>query len=297
MNEDLDEKERATAKLARELTALREQTEEARAALARLRQDVAETVGLPAAQAQLVEANAHLVVATLRAQAETETAARALKEVARSAELDALTGLPNRLLMFDRLERAIASAKRHDARLALLFLDIDKFKQINDTLGHAAGDDVLRLVARCLVSSIRGADTVSRHGGDEFLVLVTEMSQTSDVVLVVEKVIAALDAESWAGDHGQRVTASIGISIYPDDGEDAKALIDCADAAMYRAKRLGLGNYAFHCEHAMSGPNPKPGTLASAVDGPERRHGVRDRRGRNRGAERGGASPRTARTP
>jgi diguanylate cyclase (GGDEF)-like protein len=197
-------------------------------------------------RARLVEANEQLVVATLRAQSDAETSAQALKEASRLAEHDALTDLPNRVLLLDRLTLAIANARRRGIRLALLFVDIDHFKEINDALGHAAGDEVLKQAARCLMSSIRMADTVSRHGGDEFLILLTELSQAADVVPIAEKVIVALAAPNRVGDHVLRLRASIGISLYPEDGPDAETLIDRADAAMYRAKRQALGRYVFH---------------------------------------------------
>ena len=188
------------------------------------------------------------MIAALRHQADAETAAQALNEAARSAELDALTQLPNRVLLLDRLTLAIANAKRRDTRLALLFLDLDNFKQINDTFGHAVGDEVLQRAAHCLSASVRDADTVSRYGGDEFVILLTEVTQAADAALVADKMIAALAAPTHVGEHALSVTASIGISLYPDDGEDADTLIDRADAAMYRAKRVGLGGYAFHGE-------------------------------------------------
>jgi diguanylate cyclase (GGDEF)-like protein len=243
-----DPNESAVASAARELARLRKQAERTRAELTRLRQDVVEAERHLASSeaAQLLEANEQLVLAALRAQSEAETAARELNAASRSAELDALTELPNRVLLLDRFSHAIAVAKRRRARLALLFLDLNNFKQINDTLGHAVGDQVLKLAAQCLASSVREADTVSRHGGDEFLILLTELSQASDAILIADKVIAALGAPSRVGDHVLRLTASIGISIYPDDGEDADTLIDRADAAMYRAKRHGLGSFAFH---------------------------------------------------
>ena len=213
--------------------------------------------------AQLLEANEQLVLAMLRAQTQAETTARALTEASRSAEHDELTELPNRVLLVDRFARAIVHAKRHSARLALLFLDLNNFKQINDTLGHAFGDQVLKLVAHCLASSVRESDTVSRHGGDEFLILLTEVSQASDAVLIADKVLATLGAPSRVGDHVLRLTASIGISIYPDDGEDAATLIDRADAAMYRAKRHGLGSFVFHGEQPTSERSLEPPALKS----------------------------------
>jgi diguanylate cyclase (GGDEF)-like protein len=201
-----------------------------------------------AGHSQLVAANEQLVLAMMRAQTDAETAARTLDEVSRHLEHDALTDLPNRMLLLDRLARAIASAKRHGVRLALLFLDLNNFKQINDTLGHAVGDEVLKLAARRLTSSVRASDTVSRHGGDEFLILVAEVSHAADALLIADKILSALGAPCCVGDHELRLTASIGISIYPDDGEDAAMLIDRADSAMYCAKRHGLGSVAFRAE-------------------------------------------------
>jgi diguanylate cyclase (GGDEF)-like protein len=213
--------------------------------------------------AQLVEANEQLVFAMLRTQLKTESAERELKQALRSAEIDALTGLPNRVLFFDRFSHAIVNAKRRRERLALLFLDLNNFKQINDTLGHATGDEVLKLVSQCFLSSVREADTVSRLGGDEFLILLTEISQPADVALIAKKVITALGVPNRMGEHELRLSASIGISLYPDDGEDAELLVERADAAMYRAKRHGLGGYLFHGEEPSQEPSHKPQTFAS----------------------------------
>jgi len=265
VNKIPDRKDDAVAKAARELAQLRQQAEQARATLARLQLDVDEAESrLGSSQAaQLLEANEQLVLAMLRAQSDAETAALVLNDVSRSAELDALTELPNRVLLLDRFARAIASARRRRARLALLFLDLNNFKQINDALGHAAGDEVLKLAAQRLASSVREADTVSRHGGDEFVILLTEVSQAADATLIADKVLAALGAPSRVGDHVLRLTASIGISIYPDDGEDAGTLIDRADAAMYRAKRHGLGGFVLHGEEISSERSMEPPALAS----------------------------------
>jgi len=240
--------ESATVKAARELVQLQAQVEQVRATLAELQQDVvAAKSRLGSNQAaQLLEANEQLVFAMLRAKTDIETGVRVLREVSRLAELDPLTALPNRALLLDRFAHAIANAKRRRDRLALLFLDLNNFKQVNDTLGHAVGDEVLKLAAHCLASSVREVDIVSRLGGDEFLILLTDVSQASDAAFIADKVIAALGAPSRMGDHVLRLTASIGISIYPEDGEDAETLIDRADAAMYRAKRHGLGGFAFH---------------------------------------------------
>jgi diguanylate cyclase (GGDEF)-like protein len=155
------------------------------------------------------------------------------------------------MLLLDRLAQAIAGAKRRGSRSALLFLDLNNFKQINDTLGHATGDLVLKLAAARLASSVRAADTVSRHGGDEFVILLAEVGAASDAVVIADKLSAALGAPSQVGDQVIRLTASIGISLYPDDGEDADSLID---AAMYRAKRHGLRSFVFQHEDPGSEP-------------------------------------------
>jgi len=245
-----DGNEDATAQAAGELAQLQLQVRQAQAALSRLQRKVVEAEDRLGSSrtAQVQEANEQLVLGILRAQSDAETAARELTEVSRSAAHDALTELPNRVLLLDRFAYGIANASRRGTRMALLFLDLDNFKQINDTLGHAVGDQVLKLAARRLASSVREADTVSRHGGDEFLILLSEVTKASDAFLIANKVIAALSAPSHVDDHVLCLTASIGISIYPDDGDDAATLINRADAAMYRAKRRGVGSFAFHGE-------------------------------------------------
>lgn len=205
----------------------------------------------------LVEANEHLIVSALDAQVEVETAHGALDEASRVVGLDPLTGLPNRTVLLDRLETAIAIAKRHGKRVALLFLDLDGFKHLNDTLGHAAGDQALQLVADCLTSLVRESDTVSRHGGDEFLVLLTDITSRADAVLVAQKANAALAAHSEFDGRQLRLRASIGISLYPDDGEDAETLIACADESMYLAKKQGSAGAVFHRDEALGPVTPR----------------------------------------
>jgi len=231
--------------------------------------------------AQLVEANEQLIRAALRAQCDAEAAAAASLRLSRAAELDALTELPNRVLLLDRLAQAIMFAKRQSTRFALLFLDLDNFKRINDTLGHAVGDQVLKVAGQRLASAIRGADTVSRHGGDEFLILLNAVSQAPDAAVIARKIAAGLGAPARVGSHVLRLTASIGISLYPDDGDDVDTLINRADAAMYRAKRRGLSGFAFHGElpHQRTVPPPPLASLqspftdyASAMAEHERRH-------------------------
>lgn len=237
---DLQRSESAKA----ELRALQEQVARTRLVLSKLQQDVADATALLASShaAHLLEANEQLVHAALHAHANADTAAAALNEVLRLAELDTLTGLTNRVRLLDRLTLGIANAKRRGGRLALLFLDLDDFKEINDTLSHSAGDQVLRLAARRLTSSVREADTVSRYGGDEFVIVISDVAEASDALVVAEKIRAALAAPSRVGEHTLVLSASIGISIYPDDSTDGPGLIDRADAAMYRAKNEGLGS-------------------------------------------------------
>jgi diguanylate cyclase (GGDEF)-like protein/PAS domain S-box-containing protein len=161
------------------------------------------------------------------------------------AQHDFLTDLPNRLLLNDRLTHAIALSRRRGQRLAVLFLDLDRFKHVNDSLGHVIGDALLQSVAGRLVSCVRSSDTVSRQGGDEFVVLLSEIDHRDDAAVSAERIIAALVAPHDAAHHHLHLTATIGISTYPDDGQDAETLIKCADTAMYHAKERGRNNYKF----------------------------------------------------
>ena len=175
------------------------------------------------------------------------SAARAVSlQLSHLAAHDLLTDLPNRTLLNDRLSQAIASARRQRHRLAVLFLDLDRFKQINDTLGHEIGDGLLQSVAQRLVESVRRSDTVSRQGGDEFVLLLSRVDEAEDAAAGVQKVIKALAAPLDVDGHRLHVTASIGLSMYPDDGQDADTLIRNADLAMYRAKERGRNVYQFY---------------------------------------------------
>ena len=195
----------------------------------------------------LREANQQLLLAALRAETIAEAAVSNRDELAWAAQRDALTDMPNRAMMLDRLTNAIAMAERHHSRIAILFLDLDDFKQINDSYGHDVGDQVVQLVARRLESAVRHSDTVSRHGGDEFLVLVAEVTQASDASLIARKMLSAVAEPARVGEHVLlNLSASIGISIYPEDGIDAAALIRHADAAMYLSKRHAQGQFQFH---------------------------------------------------
>jgi diguanylate cyclase (GGDEF)-like protein/PAS domain S-box-containing protein len=174
------------------------------------------------------------------------SAARAMTlQLLHSAEHDVLTGLPNRMLLNDRIRHAIGLAARHLKTVAVCFLDLDGFKHINDSLGHASGDQLLRCVARDLVDCVRSSDTVSRHGGDEFVVLLAEVERVEDAAIAAAKILQAVTRTRAIDQHEVHVTASIGVSVYPDDGADPDTLITHADTAMYEAKRAGRHRYQF----------------------------------------------------
>lgn len=162
------------------------------------------------------------------------------------AEHDALTDLPNRLLLNDRLARAIALARRYGRRLAVLFLDCDHFKRINDTLGHAIGDQALRSVAKRLTTCVRESDTVSRHGGDEFLILLSELDHPEDAEAIAQKIVSSIAEPHHVSGHELQLTASIGIALYPEDGQDTQSLVMRADTAMYYAKNTGRNRVGFY---------------------------------------------------
>ncbi|HUG77329.1 MAG TPA: diguanylate cyclase [Burkholderiales bacterium] len=175
------------------------------------------------------------------------TARKAREEAVRFlAYHDALTGLPNRRLLDDRLAQAIHLAQRHDRKLAVILIDLDEFKQVNDLLGHRAGDDVLRDVARRLAACVRRADTLARHGGDEFVILLPDLPAESDCGVVAEKVLRALAPEFRVEGRSLAVGASLGISVFPSDAGDGDALLRNADAAMYRAKQQGRNRFCFY---------------------------------------------------
>ncbi|WP_301547056.1 MULTISPECIES: bifunctional diguanylate cyclase/phosphodiesterase [unclassified Duganella] len=161
------------------------------------------------------------------------------------AEHDFLTDLPNRVLLLDRLSLALAAARRKRGRLAILFLDLDRFKNINDALGHHVGDQLLREVAARLVRCVRSVDTVSRQGGDEFVIMLAEIGAIDQVAHVAETVLNAIGQEFVLEPHRLHVSTSIGISIYPDDGADIDTLIRNADLAMYHAKESGRNGFQF----------------------------------------------------
>ena len=229
---------------------LQEQADGLRAELAQLRTSLEQVKqGLTAERAsEIREANEALVLAALHSESIADAAVKSLNEQARLMHHDVLTGTLNRALMLDRVEAAIALARRHGRYIAVLFLDLDDFKHINDTLGHAVGDAVLQLAARRLEMVVRDSDTVSRHGGDEFIVLVSEVSHASDAALIAEKILSTFAAPAQVGNHEISLSVSIGIALYPEDGEDAATLISRADTAMYRAKRSAGGSFWLYGE-------------------------------------------------
>jgi diguanylate cyclase (GGDEF)-like protein/PAS domain S-box-containing protein len=173
---------------------------------------------------------------------DVSAARAAILKISHLAQHDALTDLPNRLLLTDRLNEAIELALRYRRQLAVLYLDVDRFKHINDSLGHVIGDRLLQSVAQRLLECVRASDTISRQGGDEFVILLPEVAHPQDAALCADKMLEALRVPHRIDDHELHVTASIGISTYPDDGTDCESLIRRADFAMYDAKDNGRDN-------------------------------------------------------
>lgn len=164
------------------------------------------------------------------------------------AHHDPLTGLPNRLLMIDRLEHSLRKAHRMRTGLAVLFIDLDHFKEINDSLGHTQGDRLLVAVAKRLRERLREEDTVARLGGDEFVILIEHLRSSMDASALAETIQDAFSEPMDLGDRELSITASIGISLYPDDGTDTETLLRTADAAMYRAKSEGRNGFRFYSQ-------------------------------------------------
>ena len=174
----------------------------------------------------------------------SESRAMALK-MSHLAQHDFLTGLPNRVLLTERLSWSIKMAQRHRKQVALLFLDLDCFKNVNDSLGHAIGDQLLQAVGERLSENVRASDSVYRQGGDEFVVLLSEIENPNDAALIAEKLIAAFAVPHRVGGQELHITLSIGISVYPDDGVDLDTVLQNADTAMYHVKSAGRNSYQF----------------------------------------------------
>lgn len=244
------DKRRKVVAATKTLVALDAQADALREHLARLRQDLVDVQrDLSTARAnELREANEKLVMAALKADGIAAMAVSNLSELTRAGQHDPLTDTPNRALMRDRLDTAIAAAHRHGSQLALLFLDLDHFKTINDALGHASGDLMLQLVAKRLIATVRDSDTVSRHGGDEFLILLPQIAHVADAALIATKLLAAVAAPARVDGHLLQLTASLGIAVYPQDGTDAEALTKRADVAMFHSKRRSHGGFEFYAD-------------------------------------------------
>jgi diguanylate cyclase (GGDEF)-like protein/PAS domain S-box-containing protein len=164
------------------------------------------------------------------------------------AHHDSLTGLPNRALMSYRLQQALAQAKRDKTHSAVMFIDLDKFKPVNDKLGHAVGDILLTQVAKRIQASVRAADTVARIGGDEFIVLLPKIEQEQDAMIVAQKILHALNQPFEVARHTLNISSSIGVAVYPEHGNNDLLLIKNADTAMYYAKEGGRNNFKFYVE-------------------------------------------------
>lgn len=188
----------------------------------------------------------------LAAKEAAENAMREAKKAEEHARYlalnDALTGLPNRLLLQERLQQAMSHSQREGKKLAVLFIDLDRFKNVNDSLGHSIGDLLLREVGRRLASGVRHTDTVSRQGGDEFIILLSHIDDINTVSSVADNLLRVVSQPYAIDKHELSVTHSIGISIYPNDGANMEDLMRKADAAMYRAKDLGRNNFQFYAE-------------------------------------------------
>ena len=176
---------------------------------------------------------------------ELEVALALSTKLAHFSHYDILTDLPNRTLFDDRITQAIALAHRRGTQVAVLFVDLDRFKQINDSLGHAVGDALLQSVTARLLRCVRASDTVGRHGGDEFLVLLSDLHVGDNVEIVAAKIISALAVPYEIAEHLLHITASVGISLYPDDARDTAGMIEAADAALYHAKESGRNSSQF----------------------------------------------------
>jgi len=171
---------------------------------------------------------------------------KAKDDLGYQAEHDILTGLPNRTLYFDRLHQAIKKAPRSDTKVGVIFIDLDRFKEINDTLGHDIGDKVIQLLGERLCNSLRKVDTIARFGGDEFILLIEHIKDMKNITEILEKLMKSMETPIKVQEHSLYLTLSAGVSIYPDDGQSAEILIRNADTAMYRAKDDGRNTYHFY---------------------------------------------------
>lgn len=186
--------------------------------------------------------DAHFAAHTAKLADSLQVANEQLRNV---ALYDGLTGLPNRFLLRDRLDQAISRADRSEKPFALMFLDLDRFKPVNDSFGHAVGDKLLRSVAERLAGCVRRDDTVARTGGDKFVVLLSQIRRAEEAAMIGGKILDVLSRPFPIEGHELEISCSIGVSVYPSDAKDVNALMHFADAAMYRAKRDGRGKVQF----------------------------------------------------
>ncbi len=245
------------------LAQLRQQEATLRTELGRLEDEIAAAHevlngNLPA---EIVEANENLLLAALRSETLADRAFNELEELTRTSQHDGLTGTPNRALMQDRMEHAITVAYRHGTDIAVIFVDLDHFKDINDTMGHRVGDEVLTTVSRRLEAAVRDSDTVSRHGGDEFLVLLSEVAHPAHAAIIANKILASFDEPCQIDGHVLQVSVSLGIALYPKDAHDVATLISRADSAMYQAKKAGGARFEFFSHAASDVASPQNNTL------------------------------------
>ena len=241
--EDTVEQREKAAHLREDVAYLREETATSRERIIR-----AADTGQTASDDHLSmvqQANARLVISAIEAHKLAEQVESTKAQLHHLAHHDVLTGLPNRMLLQDRISQAIELARRQGTQLAVLFMDLDRFKHINDSLGHAVGDRLLQSIAQRLVECLRHSDTISRQGGDEFVVLLSAIKHAENAVLSAQKILAALTVPHLINELELHVSVSIGISTYPEDGLDAETLIKNADSAMYHAKESGRNNYKF----------------------------------------------------
>jgi diguanylate cyclase (GGDEF)-like protein len=204
-------------------------------------------------EARVAQRTRELERANIELASSKEQAESVAKRMQFHAHHDSLTGLPNRVLLNDRIKTELAHARREQSILALLFLDLDRFKIINDSLGHATGDQLLRIISRRVKDCVREGDTVARLGGDEFMVLLPRIASASDAGRISNKIIDSLTEPVSCNGHDLHITTSVGISIYPFDGTDAETLIRNADISMYRAKELGRNKAVYYTAELNAG--------------------------------------------
>jgi len=193
----------------------------------------------------LQQANAHLVISAIESRKQAERAEADKIQMEYVANHDVLTGLPNRMLLQDRLGQTIEMARRPGSQFAVLFMDLDRFKDINDAFGHAVGDQLLQSVAQRLLSCVRQSNTVSRQGGDEFVLVLRAIERAEDARLTAQKILTAFEQPHHIDGRDFNISLSMGISIYPDDAQDVETLIKNADTAMFYAKENGRNNCKF----------------------------------------------------